>query len=257
MNKRVLFLLLSAVLLPSTLIAQQAAQPHKTVWDGVYTEAQADRGRDHYMMHCSPCHGNDLEGLNGARLSGAEFMERWREYDIHSLYEFISKSMPRRREGSDNRPGSLGETVYMEIVSHILRSNQFPSGGAELTLATMPAIQIEGKAGPKPLPNGALAQLVGCLEPGRTSGWRLTNASEPTRTSVSKNSTAGEFATAQAKPLGHLEFRLTNLEYVAPAFDPKDHVGQKIQLKGFLVRQPGNERVDITSMEVAGERCTQ
>ena len=241
------------LILIAALLIPQAA--HKTVWNGVYSEDQANRGGAAYLANCSPCHGADLEGLNGVRLSGPEFMERWREYDIHGLYDFISKSMPRQRPNSPNKPGSLSEQTYTDIISHILRSNHFPSGKTELTTSTMEEVQIEGIEGPKPLPNGALAQMVGCLAAARTSGWRLTQASEPARTSVSKNSTPAELKLAETKSLGHLEFRLANIEYVASTFEPKEHVGKKIQTKGYLVRQPGNERVDITSIEIISTNC--
>jgi quinoprotein glucose dehydrogenase len=228
------------------------------VWDGIYTEEQANRGRTAYLENCSPCHGADLEGLNGVRLSGPEFMERWREFDVGSLYDFISKSMPRRREGSPNRPGSLSEQTYTDIITHILRTNHFPGGARELTAAAMQSYQIEGQDGPKPLPNGALVQSVGCFSPGRQGGgWRLSRASEPARTSTSKASTEAELKAAESKPLGGLEFRLTNIDIVGDTFVPKDHVGQKIQTKGYLTRQPGNERIDVTSLEVAAPRCDQ
>ena len=242
-------------LLAGTLAFPQAAA-HKTVWDGIYSEEQANRGRAAYLDNCSPCHGADLEGLNGVRLSGPEFMERWREFDVGSLFDFISKSMPRQRNGSPNHPGSLSEQMYTDIITHILRSNHFPAGTKELTAAAMVSYQIEGQDGPKPLPNGALVQLVGCLNPARQAGsWRLTRASEPARTSTSKASTDPELKAAETKSLGGLEFRLTNVDILGDAFNPKEHVGQKIQAKGYLTRQPGNERIDITSLEVAAERC--
>jgi len=250
------FLFFAAGLLSLTTLATAQSEHHKTVWDGVYTEAQANRGRAAYLENCSPCHGADLEGLNGVRLSGPEFMERWREFDIGALYDFISKSMPRRRDGSPNRPGSLSEQTYTDIITHILRSNHFPAGTKEITAAEMPNYQIEGKDGPKPLPNGALVQLVGCLQAGRQPGsWRITRATEPARTSVSKNSTDAEMKTAVDKPLGNLEFRLTNMDIIADSFNPREHLGQKLQTKGYLTRQPGNERIDITSLEVAGQTC--
>src|SRR5262249_23010226 len=136
MFNRIFVLLVAGVLLAGRLSFSQSGS-HKTVWDGVYSEEQANRGRAAYLENCSPCHGADLEGLNGVRLSGNEFMERWREFDVGSLYDFISKSMPRQRQGSPNRPGSLSQQTYTDIITHILRTNHFPSGSAELTTAVM------------------------------------------------------------------------------------------------------------------------
>src|SRR5262245_63769745 len=101
---------------PQTNSASSAAQVRRTIWSGVYTEAQAERGASAYLSNCSPCHGVDLDGV--ARLKGNDFMERWREYDVRSLYDFISKSMPRQRRESPNRPGSLSEDLYVHINTH-------------------------------------------------------------------------------------------------------------------------------------------
>lgn len=255
MIRKIGFLFVASLVLTRTVSFPQS-EAHKTVWDGIYTDDQANRGRSAYLDNCSPCHGADLEGLNGVRLSGPEFMERWREFDVGALFDFISKSMPRQRQGSPNKPGSLSIDTYTDIITHILRTNHFPSGSRELTSTLMTNYQIEGKDGPKPLPNGALVQLVGCLNPGRQAGsWRLLKASEPARTSTSKASTAVELKTAESKDLGSLEFRLTNIDIIGDTFDPRAHVGQKIQTKGYLTRQPGNERIDITSLEVASQHC--
>jgi hypothetical protein len=37
-------------------------QGTRTVWDGVYNEAQAKRGEAIYVDACSNCHGRTLEG---------------------------------------------------------------------------------------------------------------------------------------------------------------------------------------------------
>jgi len=258
MQKKIAILFIAVILFAAkTGFPQDQTAPHKTVWDGIYSDPQADHGRQQYLENCSPCHGADLEGLNGVRLSGPEFMERWREFDVASLYDFISKSMPRQRQGSPNKPGSLSEKTYTEIITHILRTNHFPSGQKELTVDVMESYQIEGKDGPKPLPNGALVQLVGCFQPARVNmnGWRLLKASEPARTSTSRASTPKEMALAQTRSLGNLEFRLIAVEYVGETFNPKEHIGEKIQTKGYLTRQPGNERIDVTSMEILSQSC--
>src|SRR4051794_24952218 len=35
-----------------------AAQAARSVWDGVYTEAQAQRGKTLYVQRCGTCHGS-------------------------------------------------------------------------------------------------------------------------------------------------------------------------------------------------------
>ena len=247
---------LAIFLIPAALVAatQETSTP-KTVWHGVYTAEQAARGAEAYQANCRPCHGAELEGINGSRLSGPEFMERWREYDVHALFDFVSRSMPQKRQGSPNSPGSLDQKTYIDIIAHILRANRFPEGKTELTSETLKTVQIEGQDGPKPLPTGALVQVVGCLEKRTPSGWSLTSATEPARTSISRNSTPEERKIAEAKALGMLRFRLASLDYIADVFNPDEHAGHKIQTKGYLIRQPNNERIDITSMEILAVSC--
>ena len=44
--------------------AAQSTELHVTVWQGVYTEAQAKRGQSEYTTHCANCHRDDLTGYN-------------------------------------------------------------------------------------------------------------------------------------------------------------------------------------------------
>src|SRR5688572_18364416 len=121
---------LFSILLLTFLPGGQATPERKTVWSGVYTESQAARGEQQYVANCSACHGVDLDGV--AHLKGADFMDRWREFNVLALYDFISQSMPRAREGSPNKPGSLSEDTYVSIMAYIFRSNSFPAGSEEL-----------------------------------------------------------------------------------------------------------------------------
>jgi hypothetical protein len=232
--------------------AQSENATRKTIWSGVYTDAQAERGANQYFSNCSPCHGTDLNGV--AHLKGDDFMERWREFDAGSLYDFISKSMPRKRPGSSNAPGSLSENTYLEIISFIFRANNFPAGSQELTAAGMKNIQIEGQDGPKPVPNGALVQLIGCVRR-RGADWILTDASEPMRTSVSDSSTPEETTKARAKPLGQLQFTLTNLGYLGGDFNVASYENHRMQTKGYIARQTGRNRISVSALEELAATC--
>ena len=55
--------------------AQGADEP--SVWDGVYSEAQAERGRQLYEASCARCHGDDLSGANARPLAGESFIRDW------------------------------------------------------------------------------------------------------------------------------------------------------------------------------------
>ena len=83
----------------SALLAKQAAAPGgagKSVWDGVFTAEQAERGAVAFKANCSECHGNDLAGDGFApALTGSDFMGNWNELSVGDLCERIRISMPR------------------------------------------------------------------------------------------------------------------------------------------------------------------
>src|SRR5215510_12092525 len=52
----------------------------KSVWDGAYTNAQAERGQKAYTEHCAGCHQSDLGGKGEfPALKGNTFMDRWHD----------------------------------------------------------------------------------------------------------------------------------------------------------------------------------
>jgi len=259
MHTRFTIHLLSAVMVAGVLFVGSAAaqiagaestSDHTTVWNGIYTPDQALRGQEAFDLHCMRCHQSDIDARNpDARFRGHMFMERWREYDLESLYDFIRLTMPRRD------PGSLTDATYVDIVAHVLMVNAFPPGPAELETDVLRSIQIEGKDGPKPLPSGALVQLVGCLNQDVNGAWIINKASEPARTNTSNRSTEEEMTAAGSKALGNQRFRLQNIGFLGEEFEPEAKVGYKMQTKGYLIRQPNRERIDITAMEWTGSRC--
>ena len=68
-----------------SLRAQDGA---KSVWDGVYTEAQAKRGAAGYAEQCASCHGDQLTGGEMAPpLAGGEFLSNWNGLSAGELFE--------------------------------------------------------------------------------------------------------------------------------------------------------------------------
>jgi quinoprotein glucose dehydrogenase len=129
----------------ATLVALQAtvrAQPTKSVWDGVYTEEQANRGKQGYADQCASCHGPELTGGEMApALAGGDFMAGWDGLTVGDLFERIRISMPQ------NSPGSLSGQQNADILAFVLASNKFPAGTAELAKDAMMLkdIKIEAK----------------------------------------------------------------------------------------------------------------
>ena len=112
-------------------VAQEPQRASTTWWDGVYTDAQASRGRDLYIKSCAYCHRHDLMGgedlpVVPPSLVALPFLESWTGATIGELYGFISATMPWRR------PNLEDPQAYIDIVAYILKENEVPSGSVEL-----------------------------------------------------------------------------------------------------------------------------
>jgi S-disulfanyl-L-cysteine oxidoreductase SoxD len=109
------------------LFGAVGAQQVPTVWDGVYSAPQAERGRALYDAQCAMCHGEDLQGVEMATpLVDGAFLNAWDRQTVGDLSERVRATMPA------NNPGSLGLGATADIVAYILSSNQFPAGAKAL-----------------------------------------------------------------------------------------------------------------------------
>jgi mono/diheme cytochrome c family protein len=130
------FHIVTAAIIPLvTVIALQTTvrgQTTKSVWDGVYTEEQANRGKQGYAEQCASCHGPELTGGEMApALAGGEFLAGWDGLTVGDLFERIRISMPQ------NSPGSLSGAQNADILAFVLASNKFPVGTSELAKDAM------------------------------------------------------------------------------------------------------------------------
>ncbi len=111
----------------------KAESARRSVWDGVYTEAQAKRGENTYTRSCESCHGADLSGNpvdEVPSLVWDAFLTQWNDRTLKDLFESVKRSMPR-----DN-PGSLNARAYADVIAYVLQANKIPSGAKELSLNT-------------------------------------------------------------------------------------------------------------------------
>jgi mono/diheme cytochrome c family protein len=110
-----------------SLHAQEPAPSERTVWDGVYTEEQAQRGETLYEKQCSACHGDKLGGRESAPpLTGGAFLSNWNGLSLGDLFERIRKTMPQ------TSPGKLTRQQNADILAYLLSFNKFPAGKTEL-----------------------------------------------------------------------------------------------------------------------------
>ena len=154
-----------------TVAAQQA--PALTTLSGVYTESQAEAGEKEFAVYCSKCHEGECP--EGPPLSMNIFTERWREESLGFLFGFLRTRMPAKAKGS------LSETSYLQILSYLLKLNNFPAGKNELTVASLEKIRFVDKDGPRALPTNSLVHVAGCVIEDPVTGWTLSGAGEPAR----------------------------------------------------------------------------
>jgi quinoprotein glucose dehydrogenase len=107
-----------------------AQAPQKTIWDGVYTEEQADRGKTSYTQICSRCHGASLIGGEVAGevapdLKGVYFVLRWSD-TLSNLFIKIDDTMPK------DDSGSVSSEETADIIAYLLQSNGAPAGESEV-----------------------------------------------------------------------------------------------------------------------------
>ena len=119
-----------------------AQKPTRSVWDGVYTKEQAERGRGEYKSECEDCHGLALDGDDGPPLAGVPFLSNWDGLTLNVLFDRIKTTMPA------NRPGSISREASADILSYILRFNRFPAGDQELPQQSELLKQIRIEANP-------------------------------------------------------------------------------------------------------------
>ena len=103
------------------------AQAPAGVNDGIYTAAQADRGKAVFAANCAACHGDKLEGgTSGPELSGASFTGGYTNGDAMALYSKISQDMP------SSAPGTLKPEEYADVMAFVLSVNKYPAGKTEI-----------------------------------------------------------------------------------------------------------------------------
>jgi mono/diheme cytochrome c family protein len=112
-------------IMAAVVFAAGAAQAG-SVNDGVYSAAQAQRGRATYDAECARCHGPTLGGGGGGPAISGPFWTAWDGRTLGALFNLTRKSMPA------DGPGRLSEQEYADILAYMLSVNRYPAGQAEL-----------------------------------------------------------------------------------------------------------------------------
>ena len=105
-----------------------AAGGGRTVWDGIYSPAQAANGKALYGSRCASCHDEGGDHM-ATPLLGPDFLAQWDDKPVRALYSRIISTMPA------DAPGTLTEAETLAIVTHVLEKNAFPAGSNALQRA--------------------------------------------------------------------------------------------------------------------------
>jgi cytochrome c5 len=223
--------------------AQEPARP-RSVWNGVFAAAQADRGKTVFGNHCSRCHGEDLAASRHP-LAGDRFAEHWESRTLADLFRRIRDTMP---------PGEaviVSESEKLDAMAYVLRQNGFPEGNEPLERdeETLGSIRITRRAGPGPLRTGTLVRVTGCLAARNEREWQLVDATAPERAALDRS--GGGAPPVQA------EVRTATIALLNPFPNPAPHVGHRVGVTGFLIRSDSGDAVNVVSLEVIAASCRQ
>jgi len=221
----------------------------KGIWDGIFTTAQADRGKAALLQNgCNGCHGAELAGDRGPALKGERFITDWENGSVNRLFLKIRDTMPPLNAEQ------VAPATKVDIVAYLLQVNGFPAGSTALAMDGLEDIQIVKRgadaAGPA---NFSLVVAVGCLTEASNKRWMLTNATDAAPTK-DETSTADALKTAEARPLGSQTFELVS---VSPSLRPETRKNHKVQVRGLLYRDPNHAELNLTSLDSVSANCAK
>ena len=123
-----------APLLGSSEGSQEGASAaSQSIWTGVYTEAQAERGAPVVSGSCAKCHGRALNGAGepdqppSPGIARGGFLQRWDGRTLEALFNYTKSTMPK-----DN-PGQLTDQQYSDAIAVMLSVSKVPAGDTELS----------------------------------------------------------------------------------------------------------------------------
>lgn len=82
---------------------------------GVYSDAQAAKGRTAFQMYCASCHA-------ASDYAGEQFRMNWFGRRVSDLFRVLKTTMP------EDNIGGLSDDDYTRVITYILKLNGFPAG---------------------------------------------------------------------------------------------------------------------------------
>jgi cytochrome c5 len=229
--------------------AQAQAAAGRTIWDGIYTQPQSERGRAIFVASCGRCHNDELAGSErGPALRDDAFWQRWDNDSFDKLFTKVRDTMPQQAVDS------LSDEKKADALAYVLAKNGAPAGPKELgiEIPELEAITIARKGGSAGgVSNFNLVQVVGCLSAGTNGTWSLTQASNPATTREEAVDAAAAKRAAGVAP-GNQTFQLVS---VLPAHRSEAQVGQRVEARGLLYKSPTESLLNLTGLKTVAPSC--
>jgi len=130
---------------------------------------------------------------------------------------------------------------------------------AAVTLSVAASAQQQNRQAPQAPPGVGqippvvdIVEVVGCLRPAPNDLWMLTNATAP-EVQRRPNTSPDAVKAAAARPLGTQQFRLMNIA----VFNPASHQGHKMVVRGILIKDPKQSRINTMSFQMLDGTCAK
>jgi mono/diheme cytochrome c family protein len=221
----------------ATIRAADDATPLRSVWSGVFSTEQAARGKAQFAVLCQHCHSPLLTGSQaGPPLRGPGFWKKWEGDTVWALFVKIRDYMP------EDTIESVTDEEKLDVLTHILVSNGVvPSAAADLPLDRQVLDRIvitKDRAAAATAGNFWEVRAEGCLVRRPGGRWGVEQA-------------RATLLASNAPVAGPSSFTLYN---VAPTV-PEGRAGTVVHAQGLLFREPGGDRLSVTSLDVTGRSC--
>jgi len=103
----------------------------RSLADGVFSKAQAERGRDVFTETCSVCHTR-------GQFTDGTFRRNWEGRTLFDVFEQLRSTMP------NDSPGRLSGQEYLDVLLYLFSQQGYPAGEVEIsaTADTLRQIRI-------------------------------------------------------------------------------------------------------------------